>query len=172
MFILIRCWKYLTVTFVLFPFHRTRTFITQSPGNHRVCAVKNVTFNNIYKLVTVWKRGRLNAPHWAIKATRQKVKDKPFLYKESKKNTSTRKNITEPPRSPEENTLKQFIYLLCNTKRHREIMDKLENVNDRCFSFALMCFFVVMSFQIWVLLQLRFYQLRNPKKIATSLFFP
>ncbi len=51
MFILIRCWKYSTVTFVLFPFHRKRTIIIQSPGSHGAWAVKqkNMTFNKIYR---------------------------------------------------------------------------------------------------------------------------
>lgn len=98
----------MTVMFVLF--HRTTTFTTKTlgcGGVTRVCATeeKNMTFlqKSTDKIVTVWRRGRLNALHWAIKATRPKVKDNLFCTrrvknkKQYKKKTITRKHTTEPP---------------------------------------------------------------------------
>lgn len=74
------------------------------------------------KTVTVWKRGRLNTLHWAIKATRQKVKDKPFctrrVVKKKRKDTHIAiKHITEPPKYPTGSHIKTHFIAAAQDKK-------------------------------------------------------
>ncbi len=83
-------------TFILFSFFSVkRTIITpKARGSHTAWAEhKNMTFHKINRQNShsVEERGRLYTPHRAIKATRWKVEDNLFLYKESKKKNKTKK---------------------------------------------------------------------------------
>lgn len=136
-----------------------------------------MTFNNTDKIVTVWKRGRLNALYWAIKATRQKVKDNLFCTRRVKKKTikkSTRKHTTEPPRTPEENTREHVLQLLC---KEQDTKGSHGQVGDNDFLQHMFCIWIVplrlcpSRPGACFLSQHQFYQSRNPRKWQQSFCF-
>lgn len=139
-----------------------------------------MTFNNTDKIVTVWKRGRLNALYWAIKATRQKVKDNLFCTRRVKKKTIKKKKHQEThyraSSNPRGKHTRTRLTAAVQGTRHKE-----KSWTSRRQRFPLTHvlhldrFFAVMSLQTWSLFFVTapVLSVKESKKMATVLlFFP
>lgn len=137
-----------------------------------------MTFNNTDKIVTVWKRGRLNALYWAIKATRQKVKDNLFCTRSVKKNNNFLKKHQETHYRASSNprgkhTRTRLTAAVQGTRHKEKSWTSWRERFPLTHVLHLGRFFVVMSLRIWSLFlsQHQFYQSRNPRKWQQSFCF-